>query len=863
MQKLLLTGAMCLVMNGLSAQPWMGRFEGESRVKLQDVVDAHRPSAPEEESGKVRPLHFVKEGKSYHFDRWRWYWERHLDAEGYIVPRMKTAQEWAAYKARTAGTNHKKTASDANWTFQGPTASPANGKGLGRIQKITFHPTDSNTYWVGTAGGGAWKTTDNGVSWACMTDMLPVLGVADVTYNPLNPSVIYLCTGDRDATDNSSIGLLKSVDGGLTWNTTGFQFVISAGEKTNALLVNPLDTAALTMTTSVGIYQSRDGGATWAQRTPGRYRELLYMPGDTTVMYATSGTYIGSAQIYRSGNGGASWTQVTNLLNGPSRVNIAVTASSPKIVKAIFANSTYGLEGIYHSSDTGKTFTKIFNPSSCAQNMLANDPAPTSNDCDGQGWFDLAIAVSPVDSNQVVIGGINTWYSSDGGLNWQLANQWWGYVPGVKTVHADKHYMAFQPLRPNVLFEGNDGGIYKTSNILSTAWQDITNGMGITQFYRLAVANHTPSVLGGAQDNGSKRINPGFATTELTGGDGMNCEFDPTSSSFFYTSSQNGTIYRNNSTVISNNIPGRPRGAWITPYAIHPLSGARIIAGYDKVYMSNNQGDSWTAISPTFSSQPISRIALGHTNMNVIYAIAGGLVRQTLDGGATWKNLTGAPNNGSLSDIAVDPKDNEHIWVTFSGYGSDKVAEWDPVNGWQERDTDLPNVPVNCVTIDTSNGSVYIGTDVAVFYRDKVMTTWALWNNNLPAAEVTDLGINYTTGELWAATYGRGMWKTPKADAPVIPTGISTIPFATNVITVSPNPANGPFDIQTSNESLIGQPATVTMLDISGRVVWSGQRSFSRDGMMHIEVANLPRATYIVDVTAQNGMKARTKLVMF
>jgi photosystem II stability/assembly factor-like uncharacterized protein len=870
MQRILLTGALCLMMSGASAQPWMRQFEGKDRIKLQDVVEARqaeRAHAAEEQDDDDLPKGIVKEGKDYHFDRWRWYWEQHLDEDGYIVPKSRTYQEWEAYKKRLAkgGMQQKTTATSANWTFQGPDKSPANGRGLGRIQKITFHPTDTNIFWVGTAGGGAWKTTNGGTSWTCMTDALPVLGAADVTYNPLNTNVIYLCTGDRDATDNSSIGLLKSTDGGATWNTTGFQFTRPAAERTNALLVNPLDTAALLLTTSTGIYQSRDGGATWAQRSPGAYRDLVYRPGDTAVVYATS-SQMGSSQIYRSADGGRTWTQVTHVAGGPSRVSIAVSPAAPNMVKAIFANSSYGLEGIYHSSDTGKTFTKIFTPANCSQNYLANNPTPTSSNCDGQGWYDLAIAVSPLDSNQVVIGGINSWYSTNGGFSWQLANQWWNYVLNIKTVHADKHYMAFHPLKPTVFFEGNDGGIFKTSNInsiLGNTWVDLTNGMGITQFYRMSVANHTTSVLGGAQDNGTKRITPGAPTMEHNGGDGMNCELDPTNPVTYYSSIQYGDIYRDQVIKISDNIPGQPVGAWITPYTLHPRDGSRIIAGYDRLYYSTTQGDNWTAVSPVFSSQKISRVAFAMSNLNTFYALSGNLVRRSNDLGATWTNMLGAPG-GIISDIIVDHRDKQRFWVTYSGYGSNKVAMYDSLGGgWTTLNDSLPNVPVNCITIDTSNGTIYIGTDVAVFYRDRTMNHWALWNTGLPAAEVTDMGINYSTGDIWASTYGRGLWRSPKADGVPYPTGISVVPFATDVITVSPNPASGPFEIRTSEEGLAGQRSTVTILDISGRSVWSGQRSFSKDGLLRVDVTGLPRATYIVDVTAANGLKARAKLMVY
>ncbi len=867
MQKLILTGALCLMINGLSAQPWLTRFEGKERVKLQDVVDAHNADLQtrgreEEEEGDRLPKGVVKEKRDHHFDRWRWYWEQHLDDQGYMVSNAKNFQEWEAYKNRLANNpKAKTTAITPNWSFQGPDASPANGRGLGRIQSVNYHPTNPDIYWVGTAGGGLWKTIDDGLHWTCLTDMLPVLGASDLAVNPLNPSVLYLCTGDRDATDNSSIGVLKSTDGGATWNTTGFQFAITNVARISSILINPKDTSALLISTSTGIYQSRDGAATWTQRAPGSYRELEYRPGDTAVVYSTG---VNNAQIYRSANGGLTWAQVTSFGGSPSRVSIAVSAAAPNMVKAIVANAApnYGLEGIYHSSDTGKTFVKIFSPSSCSENYLANNPVPNSSSCSGgQGWYDLTIAVSPQDSDRVVIGGINSWYSINGGASWLIANQWAYYVANLKVVHADKHYMAYHPLRPTVFFEGNDGGLFRTTS-LTGGWTDITNGMGITQFYRMAVANHSPFALGGAQDNGSKRVNPGAATAELTGGDGMNCELDPIDPFTYYTSFQYGSIVKDGNNYISNNIPGNPVGGWITPYVLHPRDGARIFAGYDKVYLSYDQGDTWAAISPAFSAAKITRVAVAMSNLNAVYAVVSNTVRRTLDLGTNWSSMLGMPG-GAVSDIVVDKYDKQHIWVTYSGYGANKVAEYDSVNGWTPQNGTLPNVPVNCITIDTSNRTIYIGTDVGVFYRDSTMTDWALWNTNLPAAEVTDLGINYSTGDLWASTYGRGMWKSPKFDFPGSATGISVVPFATGVITVSPNPSHGPFDVQTANAGLIGQEVTVSIFDISGRRVWSAPSRFSASGSLNVNAGTLPPSNYILDVTATNGMRAKAKLSVY
>ncbi len=873
MQKILLTGALCLVMNGLCAQPWMTKFEGQDKVKLEDVIRAYKAnpvaSEDDEEEAEKLPAGSVKEAHNYQFDRWRWYWEQHLDADGYMVSPMKNYQEWEAYKSRQknnmAGKSAKTTATTSSWAFQGPTTSLANGKGIGRIQRVVFHPTDSNTFWACSAGGGAWKTTTNGTSWTCMTDQLPVLGVADLAYNPLNTSVIYLATGDRDANDNSSLGLLKSTDGGVTWNQTGFQFQRLDAKRIGTVLVNPLDTASILIATTDGIYNSRNGGATWTLRQAGNFRDLLYRPNDTVVVYATIGTN-GNSQIYRSGDGGFSWTKVTSVAGNPSRVSIAVSAASPNMVKAIFANTLYGLEGIYTSTDTGNTFTKTFNPSSCTQNYLANSVNPGSSNCDGQGWYDLALAVSPLDPNKMLIGGVNTWYSTNGGVNWQLANQWTpSSITSVNTVHADKHYIVYQPLRPNVIFECNDGGLYKTLNDPSTlGWMDLTNGLGITQFYRLAVANYATYAIGGAQDNGSKRIQAsGAGSSELTGGDGMNCEMDPTSSSTYYTALQYGSIYRNsNYPPISNNIPGRPSGDWITPYKLHPRDGSRIVAGYDLMYLSYDQGDNWTAISPKLSSALIKRVAFAPSNTSAVYAVWGNVVRKTLDNGASWTNMTGAVG-GSISDIVIDRFDKQHFWVTFSGYSLNKVAEYDTVNGWRSVSDSLPNVPVNCITQDTSNGTLYIGTDVAVFYRTPTMDHWGLWSTNLPSAEVTDLDINYTTDDIWASTYGRGMWKSQRLTFPQNPSGVSIIPYASDLLRISPNPNNGDFEIRTENPALTGQSVVINILDLNGRTVWSGQNSFSNDGMMHVMASGLARAHYIVDITTLSGLKARTRMIAY
>jgi hypothetical protein len=866
MKKLLLLIATASFGSGIHAQPWIENLNQPQ--KLNDIIASYNAKKPlanqigEHEEKELDNAGAQKEGKDYHFGRWVWYWESHLDEEGYLVSPQRTVAEWKKYKAaKSQGTKYAKTTDQSQWTFNGPTQHLGNNNGIGRVNVIEFHPTDSNVFIIGTAGGGAWRTDNGGMSWSNLYDNLPVLGVSDIDYNPQNPNTIYLCTGDRDGGDTYSVGVLKSTNGGSTWDTTGLQFAPNVLALTNCLVINPLDTNAVTLATNTGIYKSYNGGSTWTLVSGGDFKQIIYNPADTNIIYAASFAN-GSSQIFRSANGGLNWVAVT-ALNDSRRIMLAVTPSNPAIVKAVVANMNNGLRGIYSSSDTGNTFARIFpDPSvtTCTDNILNGSSNPGASSCTGQGWYDLSIAMSPTDSNNIIVGGINTWRSANGGISWSIINQAYGGAPGVASVHADKHYHAFHPLSPNTLFECNDGGIYK-AGYPHTVWNNLSNGLAITQFYRIAAADVATFVLGGSQDNGTKRINFDSTSSHVTGGDGMDCQIDPTSSSVYYTSSQNGTIYKNGSNI-SNNIPGDPTGEWITPFLLHPNDPFTIFAGYTHLYMSNNQGSNWMDITPNFSTTGnlMKRIAMTAQDDNLIYIQSGtNTIRYTFDQGGNWTTIATA-FSGPVSDIKVNPKDKNHLWVTYGGYGSTRVAEYRIGLGWKKLNDSLPNVPVQCVVIDSSNGTVYLGTDVGVFYRDHTMSTWEEYNNNLPTVEVTDLEINYATNEIWASTYGRGMWKSPRHIA--VPNGISNVPYALDVITIAPNPNNGNFSIRTGNKSLIGQSTSVRVMSYTGASVMQTEGRFDSAGNLSVNSGNLARGTYIVEVNMNGIVYARNKMLV-
>ncbi len=878
MKRILLCLSLALPFCGVNAQPWMPATT-EGPIKLADIIKAYNEHpAPKAKSadGREAKENGEREGDGYHFDRWAWYWQQHIDENGYMVNPIKTWEEWQkALTARPApGSQSRTTAgSTSSWVFQGPDSTGGGYSGIGRINTIALHPSNPKIIYAGSSGGGLWRTTDSAKTWSPLYGNLPTLGVSEIVVNPLNPNTIYVGTGDADGWGNFSMGVIKSTDGGTTWNTTCLNWTPFTYNWIRSIAINPLDTNKLIVGCRSGIIITGNGFGSSYLAEAGDYSQVLYHPTDTNIIYAARYPVWpdSSAQIMRSVNGGITWSQITSFTD-VQRIALSVCPTSPNVVKAIASNKQSGLHGIYNSTNSGATFSTLYyNDTFCTHNLLSWDMGMPSTGCGGQGWYDLCIAMDPLNANHVIIGGVNNYYSADGGTTWQIATTWYTAITGVETVHADKHCLKYSPL-DHTLYEGCDGGIYRTANPIATSWDNITNGMGITQFYRGAVANGVPWTIGGAQDNGTKMMNSG-TYSDLTGGDGMQCRIDygdPTNT--WYTASQNGYINRTtdggiNYVSISNSIPDTLNGIWITPYIIHPTVHTTLLVGIDILFASTDTGNTWFPISPQFApNNKINHIAMSPANGNYIYVCVEGsyyyhnTLNYTTNNGATWDTISTVAFPNSISRIAVDPKDEHILWATFSGYGTQKVASYSTItNSWVNHNGGLPNIPINCIVIDSFSGTKYVGTDVSVYYMDTTMSSWALYSNSLPTVQVEDLNINYTANELWAATYGRGMWKTVKRD---LPNGISIVPYAADVITVSPNPNRGAFTIKTNHAQLKSQQVTVRMIAANGTTAWAETASFDAAGTLKVNIKGLQSGTYICE-TGNNETIARCRVVVY
>lgn len=733
----------------------------------------------------------IEKGKGYkQFKRWEWYWEQRVGKDGKFPKSSVVYDEWKKY-SDSHQTYNKTESYSGDWTFMGTTSSSGGYSGIGRINCIAFHPTIANTFWVGTPAGGLWKTTDGGATWTTNTDNLPVLGISDIAIDPTNPNIMYIATGDGDAAlslfngygDTKSLGVLKSTDGGATWNATGLNISVADQRLIRRLIINPSDPQILIAATSAGIYRTSDGGDNWTvPQTGAWFIDLEFKPGDPNYIYAsTFADANDDAQIYTSTNGGVNWTKVTNFTN-TSRINLAVSADFPALVDALCADMNGGLYGLSYSNNSGASFSEYFSGTPTTNLLHCSANASGSG---GQGTYDLAYAINPSNSDEIWLGGINTWRTTDGGANWYLNNFWTpgstsgcGSNPGVPTVHADKHFFAYHPLNSNIFFECNDGGLYKTTDG-GTTWEDITNGMGISQIYRIGTnAQLSDNVICGLQDNGTKELYNNI-WYDQTGGDGMECIIDYTDANIQYGTYVEGEISKTtdgwatkNIIVQNNGTAGTvdESGEWVTPYIMHPTDHNTLLVGKSQVYETTDGGDNWSqlGIISGITSGKILSLAYAPSNTNTIYAASAYEIFRTTDGGANWDLV--ATFTTKITYIAVDPVNSQRLWTTQSGYvDGDKV--WYSANGgdnWTNVSGTLPNLPVNCIVYENgTNDRLYVGTDVGVYYKDNSMSDWELFNNGLPNVVVNELEISYNDNKLWAATFGRGLWQT-ELDCPVL-----------------------------------------------------------------------------------------------
>ena len=695
--------------------------------------------------------------------------------------------------------------------------------GIGRINVIISAPSNPQILYVGAPSGGLWRSMDDGNSWTPLTDHLPGIGVSGIAIDPADPQTIFIGTGDKDHVSSTGQGVWKSVDFGATWDpiNTG----LPNGVVVKKLLIHPVQGNILWAATSSGIFLTQNAGAHWQLILPGNADDLELNPQEPSRIYAVL-----DQAIWVSEDGGESFDFQGH--HSAYRMQIAVSQAAPDVVYA------FSQEGIFRSNDSGLSFTY-------------QGPSPTQGI---QDWYDLAIAVSHEDADEVHVGEIETFRSRDGGKTFSPTSRWmYGSVKGY--VHADIHEMVFVGGR---LYVGSDG-LISVSEDGGNTWLDLTRELGIRQISHVGVSlSHPDTYLIGCQDNGTSVYAPGRGWHEWLGGDGFACGFDPFNPRVVYGSTQMGRVYKSiDGGNHTSNIFQPGIGGWETPMAIDPNQGGKVYVGLEELCRSSDAMQTWDTLSIP-GVGVIHEIAVAHSDSKRLFFSKQQRLWRSLDGGEQWEEVSHGLPNRFITSIAIHPHNPQQIAISFSGYSEGEKVYLSEDGGisWSNVSGNLPNLPANTLAFHPEAGKgLFVGMDVGIYQWSPGQGEWRAFMEGLPLnAPITDLNIHPTTGQFRAATFGRGLWETnllfngtgtvTHQDAPLAP--------AMPILKVFPNPTQN--QISVNYVSLTGDPMSIHLLNLNGSIVksWKPQ-VLTGENTWSFSLGGLSPGPYILELTGPKG----------
>ncbi|MFM2387635.1 MAG: hypothetical protein RL660_2392 [Bacteroidota bacterium] len=770
------------------------------------------------------------------YKRWEYYWQNRIMPDGSMPdPRVR-------HKVYMQEKNRRTRSGGGTWKNISQTTSLSGYNGMGRITSVAFHPTEVNTFYISAPKGGVWKTTNGGQTWQAKGDELPTLAAGKVVVDPFAPNTLYLTMSDRPGWWQYTIGIYKSTNGGDTWYPTGKTYAYTDEVSMQDLQISPIAQNTLFAAASDGLWKSTDSGATWAKKATGEFHQIEFKVGNPQIMFASKHDYWGVSQVMISYDHGETWTAASNFNHTNNYIKLAICQSDSNSLYATC--SAGGTNYLYKSTDGGLSYTLVSN------NMPSHD------------YF----IVSPNNSNKIYSGEVVVKESIDGGQNFLATTHWYnnGVLP---TVHADVRYLGYNPLTPNVIWHCNDGGLY-TYNEATDTWQDLSDGLIITQFYKLACAqDDTMYVIGGTQDNGGRQRISATQWTATNGGDAMQQAVSRDDEQTIYTTYVDGQLYRsrdrwNNDTYYDITPDPNDGGAWVAPYELSPVDNTTIFAGYSDVYRSDAEGDGWSNISTNLTGNNntnLRHMALCKANRDMVFAATTNRLFITRNNGANWQQL-GVSNNVTdeqVSGLAIHPYNTQITYYTKGGYNGTRKVMRSSNGGTSYVDVsyNLPAMPVNCIFIDeesdSSNVEIYIATDVGVYFKKDQDTQWQYWGTGLPNTECSDLAINYKTGKLYVSTYGRGIWEA-KINREIIATPPASV---TTVVEPTINISLQGRTLQLTQEAQLTSKLVLT--DGAGKQL----AAINIVGAQQIDLSNYANGIYFV-TTYTNGVKKSKKICL-
>jgi photosystem II stability/assembly factor-like uncharacterized protein len=674
----------------------------------------------------------------------------------------------------------------------------------GRVAALAADPVDPNVIFLAAAGGGVWKTADAGVTWSPLTDTQSTLFMGAIAIAPSAPSTIYAGTGEanmgpsktRNSRDNIYYGrgILKSSNGGSTWTLVGTD--VFSRRTISKIVVDPTDPntvfaaigalATNGLADNTGIWKSSNGGVTWTNTTASistvaAYSDVAMDPADNLTLYAAVGTpgiepSRTANGVYKTTDGGASWARAGDFPSGEAdtlvgRISLGMSAAVSGTVYAAIArpgpplSNVNSLYRIMKTVDGGANWSPTADPG-----PICPESGQNLNYLASSGDYHNVLGVDPVDAAIVYAAGLCLIRSSDGGQSWSAIAT--GETEGP---HRDHHALAFDAA--GRLLNGNDGGAWRLEDPAALTWANLNTNLQITQFIGIALHPTNPDVAyGGTQDTGTARFQGTLQWQRLLRGDGgvdAVSTSDPnrvyqitriaaSSPNFFRRSGNGGNTW---SIKVSGIDPADPKNFY-PPFVMDPANSSRLLLGTNRVYESTNGADLWSPISAPGSGgwtagDNIDAVAAAPSDINTLYATAGGHVFVTTDRGSSWqqRDVPGLAD-AHFRALLVDPSNSLNAYAVRDRFGSGHVFRTN--NGgqtWSDISGDLPDVPANTIVADLAANVLYVGTDAGVYTSSNGGAQWVMFRQGLPNAQIVELRLNPALNILAAGTHGRGVWE--------------------------------------------------------------------------------------------------------
>jgi photosystem II stability/assembly factor-like uncharacterized protein len=683
--------------------------------------------------------------------------------------------------------------------------------GGGRVSAVAGIPGKPNIYYAGAGGGGVFMTQDGGLSWKPIFEKEATVSIGAIALAPSNPNLVWVGTGESNPRNDviTGKGVYFSPDAGTTWKFMGLR---DAGQISN-IAIDPHDPNIVVVgvlghvwgpNSERGVFRTTDGGKTWQKTlfvddTTG-VSSLIMDPNNPLILYAGLWTFVrhpwslesgGTAGgIFRSVDGGITWKKLSDgLPEGPTgRIGLAAASSNPRHVYALI-ESKKGV--LWDSNDFGDHWKMVSN----------------NHNMNARGFYFSQLVVSPKDENKIYFLSFGIVLSEDGGKT--------AHTIGGR-VHPDHHSMWIDPENPDRIINGNDGGVYISSDAGRT-WRYLDN-IPIEQFYSVAQDDETPyNLCGGLQDNNgwcgpsnslSRGGITGFDWYTATGGDGEYVvPARGPNAHTVYSDSQNGSISRlNNENGLQHFIRPYLHGVqvqkpadlkyrfnWTSPIAVSLTDPKEVYIGGNVLFKSTDAGAHWTAISPDLtrndkskqlsSGGPIEFDLSGAETFDCILSISispvdpkiiwvgtdDGVVQVTRDGGQHWTNVTASipnlPQWGRLQQIEASPNDQGTAYVAVDFHEVDNNKPYafkthDFGKTWTPITQGLPQEdPIRVIREDPNHkGFLVAGTDTSLFYSSDDGAHWTRIKSNFPTSSIYDIKFVKKTHDLVVATHGRGLF---------------------------------------------------------------------------------------------------------